>query len=149
MFSGSSSAIFLRNMSTVPLFFIFLPKQHKLVPRASRMPSLFQTITLHYTDFAYRKRLPKLVNASYEEQAVRLKPIRNGKKIVNDDNHNRPFYRYGGHMELIRLKEYYRMPRGHEHISFLLSNTFRDIFSLILVPCLDVIMIAFFPRNIQ
>ena len=27
-------------------------------------------------------------------------------------NHNRPFYRYGGHIELIRFKEYYRMPRG-------------------------------------
>ena len=32
--------------------------------------------------------------------------------------HNRPFYRYGGHIELIQFKEYYRMPRGHEHISF-------------------------------
>ena len=42
---------------------------------------------------------------------------------------NRPFYRYGGHIELIRLKEYYRMPRGHEHISFLFSGAFRDIFS--------------------
>ena len=31
---------------------------------------------------------------------------------------NRPFYRYGGHIELIRFKEFYRMPRGHEHISF-------------------------------
>ena len=31
---------------------------------------------------------------------------------------NRPFYRHGGHIELIRFKEYYRMPRGHEHISF-------------------------------
>ena len=28
---------------------------------------------------------------------------------------NRPFYRYGGHIEFIRLKEYYGMPRGHEH----------------------------------
>ena len=28
---------------------------------------------------------------------------------------NRPFYRYGGHIELIRFKEYYGMPRGHEH----------------------------------
>ena len=28
--------------------------------------------------------------------------------------HNRPFYRYGGHTKLIRFKEYYRMPRGHE-----------------------------------
>ena len=42
---------------------------------------------------------------------------------------NRPFYRYGSHIDLIRLKEYYRMPRGHEHISFVLSSAFRDIFS--------------------
>ena len=27
---------------------------------------------------------------------------------------NRPFYRYGGHIELISFKGYYRMPRGHE-----------------------------------
>ena len=26
---------------------------------------------------------------------------------------NRPFYRYGGHIEFIRFKEYYGMPRGH------------------------------------
>ena len=25
---------------------------------------------------------------------------------------NRPFYRYGLHIELIRFKEYYGMPRG-------------------------------------
>ena len=25
----------------------------------------------------------------------------------------RPFYRYGGHIEFIILKEYYGMPRGH------------------------------------
>ena len=42
---------------------------------------------------------------------------------------NRPFYRYGGHIELIRFKEYYRMPRGHERISFVFSSAFRDIFS--------------------
>ena len=28
---------------------------------------------------------------------------------------NRPFYLYGGHIELLRFKEYYGMPRGHEH----------------------------------
>ena len=28
---------------------------------------------------------------------------------------NRPFYRYGGHIEFIRFKEYYGMPSGHEH----------------------------------
>ena len=43
---------------------------------------------------------------------------------------NRPFYQYDGHIELIRFKEYNRMPRGHEHISFVFSGTFRDIFSL-------------------
>ena len=42
---------------------------------------------------------------------------------------NRPFYRYGGHIELIRSKEYYRMPIGHEHISFVFSSAFQDIFS--------------------
>ena len=42
---------------------------------------------------------------------------------------NRPFYRYGGHIELIRFNEFYRMPRGHEHISFVSSSAFRDIFS--------------------
>ena len=31
---------------------------------------------------------------------------------------NRPGYQYSGHIELIRFKEYSRMPRGHEHISF-------------------------------
>ena len=44
---------------------------------------------------------------------------------------NRPFYRYGGHIELIRFKEYYRMPRGHEHTSFVFSSAFKDIFSWI------------------
>ena len=42
---------------------------------------------------------------------------------------NRPFYRYGGHIELILFKEYYRMPRGHEHISFVFLSAFRDTFS--------------------
>ena len=42
---------------------------------------------------------------------------------------NRPFYRYGGHIEFIRFKEYDRMPRGHEHISFVFSSAFWDIFS--------------------
>ena len=53
------------------------------------------------------------------------------------------------------------MSRRHEDISFVFSSTFRDIFSqsflrirlqwekTILVLCFDVIMIAFFPRNIQ
>ena len=38
--------------------------------------------------------------------------------------------RNGGHIELIRFKENYRMPRGHEQISFVFSSAFRDIFSL-------------------
>ena len=35
---------------------------------------------------------------------------------------NRPCYRYGGHIELIRFKEDYRMPRGHELNSFVFSQ---------------------------
>ena len=42
---------------------------------------------------------------------------------------NRPFYRYDSHIELIRFKECYRMPKGHEHISFVFSSAFWDIFS--------------------
>ena len=37
------------------------------------------------------------------------------QKYLHSDKGNRPFYRYGGHIELIRFKEYYGMPRGHEH----------------------------------
>ena len=47
--------------------------------------------------------------------------------IVRLARANRPFYRYGGHIELIRFKEYYRMPRGHEQISFVFSSAFRDL----------------------
>ena len=42
---------------------------------------------------------------------------------------NSAFYRYRGHIELIRLKEYYGMPGGHEHILFVFSGTFQGIFS--------------------
>ena len=31
-------------------------------------------------------------------------------------------------MELIRFKEYYRMPREYEHISFVFSSAFPNIF---------------------
>ena len=34
------------------------------------------------------------------------------------DFFDRPFYLYGGHIELIRFKEYYGMPRGLEHDSW-------------------------------
>ena len=53
-------------------------------------------------------------------------PIRKKKTFLFN---NRPFYRYGGHIEINRFKEYYRLPRGHEHISFVFSSAFRDIFS--------------------
>ena len=53
----------------------------------------------------------------------------NMKINAGNKTENRPFYRYGGRIELIRFKEYYRMPRGQEHISFVFSSAFRDIFS--------------------
>ena len=36
-------------------------------------------------------------------------------EIMISFNFNRPFYRYGSHIELSRFKEYYRMPGGHKH----------------------------------
>ena len=56
-----------------------------------------------------------------------------GKKIgfkVKISGFFRPFYRYGGHIELIRFKEYYRMPRGHEQISFFYFRTLFGTFFL-------------------
>ena len=55
--------------------------------------------------------------------------IVSGRPVAMKNGVNRPFYQYGGHLELIRFKEYYRMPRRHEHISFVFSSAFRDIFS--------------------
>ena len=46
---------------------------------------------------------------------------------------NRPFYRCGSHIELIRCKEYYGMCRRHEPIRFtrsLFTRVFRSNFSL-------------------
>ena len=51
------------------------------------------------------------------------------KVALSIGNTNRPFYRHGGHIELIGFKEFYRMPGGHEHISFVFSGAFWDIFS--------------------
>ena len=101
---------------------------------------------------------------------VRVLKSRHSRKHRNERFHvkrasNRPFYRYGGHNEFIRFKEYYGMPRGHEHDPIyslsIYARAFRANFSLsfprkrllwekkIVVPCLDVIMVALFPRNIQ
>ena len=33
--------------------------------------------------------------------------------VVVSFTSNRPFYRYGGHIEFISFKEYYGMPKGH------------------------------------
>ena len=36
-----------------------------------------------------------------------------GAVLGNAVTYNRPFYRYGGHIEFIKFMEYYGMPRGH------------------------------------
>ena len=38
-----------------------------------------------------------------------------GKNFLFIIHYNRPFDRYGGHIEFIRFKEYYGIPRWHEH----------------------------------
>ena len=72
---------------------------------------------------------------------------------------NRPFYRYVGHIELIGFKEDNGMPKGHEHDPIYPQQYLRALFGPIFlyvflarnidVLCLDVKMIAFFPRNIH
>ena len=62
-------------------------------------------------------------------------------------------------MELIRFKEYYRMPRGHEHDPIYLRALFGPIFLKVFLEkdfngkkgrcAVGVKMIAFFPRNVQ
>ena len=73
-----------------------------------------------------------------------------------------PFYRYGTHIQLIRFKEYYGLPREHEHDpiyslstyarfsgQFFLSSPTKRLQweKMIVVPCLDVIMVAFFSEK--
>ena len=43
---------------------------------------------------------------------LRYSPFRIQIQKLCQNSMNRPFYRYGGCIELIRRKEYYRMPRG-------------------------------------
>ena len=42
---------------------------------------------------------------------------------------NRPFYPYGGHIELIGFKEYYGMPRGHDHDPIFSQQYLRALFA--------------------
>ena len=72
--------------------------------------------------------------------------------------HNRPFYWYGGHIVLIRFKEYYGCPGGSRSV---FTRAFRANFWLsfprkgsswgkkVVVRCLNVIMTAFSRKNIQ
>ena len=72
----------------------------------------------------------KKKNLSEEIQVTRLTVFLVSLLVVNKcQSSNRPFNRYGGHIELIRFKEYYRMPSGHEQILFVFLSAFRDIFS--------------------
>ena len=71
---------------------------------------------------------------------------------------NKTFYRYGGHFELMRFKgpcarfdilaPYLRALFGPIFFKFSKEKIVMGK-KKIFVPCLDVIMIAFFPRNIQ
>ena len=41
---------------------------------------------------------------------------------------NKPFYRYGGHIELIGFKDCYGMPKGHEDDPVYLKQYLRALF---------------------
>ena len=72
---------------------------------------------------------PNKCNCDVRKKRWFITRLFHGKPVFRLLHANRPFYRYGGHIGLIRFKEYYRMPRGHKHISFVFSSAFRDIFS--------------------
>ena len=48
--------------------------------------------------------------------------------ITGNRKKNTPFYQYGGHSELIRFKEYYRMPRGMSTFRFYFRALFGKFF---------------------
>ena len=68
------------------------------------------------TFFVFVLKMPKIwvgrtkLNGGKKEDGLRIRKTSLFRLC------NRPFYRYGGHIELIRFQEYYRMPRGHEYI---------------------------------
>ena len=75
---------------------------------------------------------------------------RNPEKFLFVGSGIDPFYRYGGHIESVKFKEYHGMPRGHEHDPIYSLSTQKMVTGKkIVVTCLDVIMIAFSPRNIH
>ena len=47
--------------------------------------------------------------------------------LITNSLENRPFYRVGGHIELIRFKEYYGMPRGEWARSDILAQYLRAL----------------------
>ena len=80
------------------------------------------------------QKIPVTSVTGVKTQSISM--ITNGDSVyeLRQDNRkqliyfNRPFYQYCGHIELIRFKEYYRMPMGHEHISFVFSSAFGTFF---------------------
>ena len=55
-------------------------------------------------------------DSSHEAETGHTRELHTQGQITRGDwSHkaNKPFYQYGGHIEFIRLKEYYEMPRGH------------------------------------
>ena len=77
----------------------------------------------------FTTNVSKILDLKSSSEQILFRKLSLGAPKVKIRGHNRPFYRYGGHIELIRFKEYYRMLRGHEHISFVFSSAFWDIFS--------------------
>ena len=111
-------------------------------------------------DYAYNKLIMILFFGRSEYMSCDIDVTMDFSK-TSHSRRNRPFQRYGGHIELIRFKDYYRMPRGHEQHFVCIFERFSGHFFLkfsqnkiviakkILVPCLDVILIAFFWFSIR
>ena len=63
-----------------------------------------------------RMRLFRIVRDWDEQKALHLRERKAGVGRGSSQHQaisNGPFYRYSGHIEFIRFKEYYGMPKGH------------------------------------
>ena len=75
-------------------------------------------------------------------------------EVAENDNfrqwlqNNRPFYRYGGHIELIGFNDYYGMIRGHEHDLIYSHQYLRALFGQIFLSREIYVEVLFLPEKL-
>ena len=74
---------------------------------------IFTSVSVNSSPCSYLFTSATVRISVHTEQKLRRRKIGAAQlRTVTEIAPNRPFYRYGGHIELIGFKEYYGMPRG-------------------------------------